>query len=101
MSLHGRAEELERTDALLVTAHSHSAILVLRGPAGIGKSALLEAARSRAARMRVLSCRGTEAEARLPFAGLQQLLRPVLGVDDAIPPVQARALPCALGVEEI
>ena len=55
--------------------------LVVRGEAGIGKSALLAAAAGLAADSgaRVLSATGIQAEARLPFAGLHQLLRPVLG----------------------
>jgi hypothetical protein len=46
--------------------------------AGIGKSALLEYATRRAEGMRVLSGSGIEAESELPFAGLHQLLWPVL-----------------------
>jgi DNA-binding CsgD family transcriptional regulator len=100
-TLHGRYEELDRIADLLrgVSRESRSAVLVIRGQAGIGKSALLDAVRGRAVGMQVLACRGIESETRLPFAGLHQLLRPVLGRDDAIPPVQARALRCALGLE--
>jgi DNA-binding CsgD family transcriptional regulator len=99
-ALHGRLNELGRLDALLGAARrSHGAVLVLRGPAGIGKSALLEEARAMAADMQVLSCHGTESEARLPFAALHQLLRPVLDHAAAIPAIQSRALRCALGLE--
>jgi predicted ATPase len=54
--------------------------LVVRGEAGIGKSALLAAVtgQARDAGARVLSAVGVQSEARLPFAGLHQLLRPVL-----------------------
>jgi DNA-binding CsgD family transcriptional regulator len=99
-TLHGRQHELARIDELLRAARdSRSAVLVLRGPAGIGKSALLEAARARAAGMRVLACHGTESEASLPYAALHQLLRPVLDRAASIPNLQARALRCALGLE--
>jgi predicted ATP-dependent serine protease len=99
-ALHGRRDELERIDGLVRDARrSQSAVLLLRGPAGIGKSALLEEARLSAADMQVLACHGTEAETRLPYAALHQLLRPVLDRAEAIPDIQARALRCALGLE--
>jgi DNA-binding CsgD family transcriptional regulator len=99
-TLHGRRDELHRVDALLHgVRHSQSAVLVLRGPAGIGKSALLREARVRAADLQVLACHGTEAEIRLPYAALHQLLRPVLDRADVVPDIQARALRCALGLE--
>jgi DNA-binding CsgD family transcriptional regulator len=99
-TLHGRLDELGRIDELLGDARrSHSAVLVLRGPAGIGKSALLGEARARAADMQVLACHGTESEACLPFSSLHQLLRPVLDHAEAIPAIQSRALRCALGLE--
>ena len=90
-ALHGRRDELERIGHLLRGARrSQSAVLVLRGPAGVGKSALLDEARAHAADMQVLTCRGTESEARLPFAALHQLLRPVLDRGDASPPAGPR-----------
>jgi DNA-binding CsgD family transcriptional regulator len=99
-TLHGRRKELDHIDDLLRAAReSHSAVLVVRGPAGIGKTALLDEARARAGGMQVLVCRGTELEKRLPFAALHQLLRPVLDRIDAIPTIQAQALRCALGLE--
>jgi predicted ATPase len=99
-TLHGRRKELDHIDDLLRAAReSHSAVLVVRGPAGIGKTALLDEARARAGGMQVLVCRGTELEKRLPFAALHQLLRPVLDRIDAIPTIQAQAPRCALGLE--
>jgi DNA-binding CsgD family transcriptional regulator len=99
-TLHGRRAELDRIALLLRACRTaRSEVLLLRGQAGIGKSALLEEARRGAADLQVLSCRGTESETELPFAALHQLVRPVLGHIDAIPPVQARALRCALGIE--
>lgn len=99
-TLHGRRDELDRLHDLLQGARrSRSAVLVLRGPAGIGKSALLAQAGAAAAEMHVLACHGTESETRLPYAALHQLLRPVLDRADSIPDLQARALRCALGLE--
>ena len=77
-----------------------SGALVLRGEAGIGKSALLEDARERAGDMQVLAARGVESEAELPFAGLHQLLRPALGHVERLPQPQAAAIRSALGLEE-
>jgi DNA-binding CsgD family transcriptional regulator len=98
--LFGRQLESERIEALLEGARaSRSGVLVLVGEAGIGKSALFDDACRRAGGMQVLRCRGIESEARLPFAALHQLLRPVLDHAQAIPPVQAHALRAALGME--
>jgi hypothetical protein len=72
--------------------------LVVRGEPGIGKSALLEYARQRAAPMAVLSATGVEAESDLAFAGLHELLRPVLGHLGEVPDIQSRALAGALGL---
>ena len=50
--------------------------------------------------MHILTARGVESEAELPFAGLHQLLRPALGHVERLPPPQAAALRSALGLEE-
>jgi DNA-binding CsgD family transcriptional regulator len=100
VELVGRARELEQITSLLNAANDRrSGVLVLRGQAGVGKSALLQAAAALAGDMQVLVCRGIESEARLPFAGLHQLLRPLLDDLDLLPGPQARALGCALGIE--
>jgi DNA-binding CsgD family transcriptional regulator len=75
-------------------------VLILRGPAGAGKSALLRDAVERADGMQVLQARGVESEAELAFATLHQLLRPVLGQVDALPHPQAKALRAAFGLEQ-
>jgi DNA-binding CsgD family transcriptional regulator len=99
--LYGRDAERARIGELLTAARdSRSGAVVLRGEAGIGKSALLEDAREQAADMHVLSARGVESESELPFAALHQLLRPALGTLDALPPPQAAALRGALGLGE-
>jgi DNA-binding CsgD family transcriptional regulator len=97
--LYGRDAERSRVGRLLEDAReSRSGVLILRGEPGVGKSALLEEARAQAADMRVLGSRGVESEARLPFAGLHQLLRPVLDRADELPDAQAGALRGALGL---
>src|SRR5215216_482215 len=99
LALYGRDAELARIDSLLHGAcGSLSGALVMRGAAGTGKSALLGAARERAGDMWVLSSCGVESEAELPFAGLHQLLRPILSRIGALPDIQARALRGALGL---
>ena len=99
--LYGREAERSRIGEVLDGAReSRSAVLVLRGEAGAGKSALLDDARARADGMRVLRGRGIESEAQLPYAGLHQLLRPILGAAGDLPAPQARALRGALGLED-
>jgi DNA-binding CsgD family transcriptional regulator len=97
--VHGRESELARIDAALTAAHDgRGGALLIRGPAGTGTSTLLQAAGDRAGAMRVLACRGSESETGLPFAGLHALLRPVMGAVASLPPTQAAALRCALGL---
>jgi pimeloyl-ACP methyl ester carboxylesterase/tetratricopeptide (TPR) repeat protein len=99
--LYGRDRERDEIRAVLDGARiSRSAALVVRGEAGIGKTALLQDARDRATDMHVLAVRGVQSEAELPFAGLHQLLRPALNLIDQIPVPQARALSGALGLGE-
>jgi hypothetical protein len=95
----GREPERAAIDALLEDAHAGTGgALVVRGEPGIGKSALLDYARQRAAPMAVLSATGVEAESDLAFAGLHELLRPVLGYLGELPDIQSRALAGALGL---
>ena len=99
VQLYGREPECAAIDRLLQEARrSRSGALVLRAEAGVGKSALLDYARSRGADMRILQTAGVEPEIELPFAALHQLLRPALPDIDRIPQVQAAALRGALGI---
>lgn len=95
----GRDEEQRTLDALLAGARvGRSAVLVLSGDAGIGKSSLLAHATQRAEGFRVLTGVGTAAERDLPFAGLARVLQPLMaGVDD-LPEPQAHALGVALAM---
>jgi DNA-binding CsgD family transcriptional regulator len=74
--------------------------LLLLGEPGIGKSALLEYARHHADGLLVLSATGVEAEAGLGYGMLQELLAPVMYLDDELPRPQADALATALGRRE-
>jgi DNA-binding CsgD family transcriptional regulator len=99
--LYGRDAERAEIGGLLEAARaSKGGVLVLRGEPGIGKTALLEDARDRAADMYVLAARGVESESELPFAALDQLIRPVLRHLEQLPAPQAAALRGALGLEE-
>src|SRR5918999_4544588 len=97
--LYGRDPERSRIGELLEGARaSRSAVLVISGEPGVGKSALLEDARDQAGDMVVLGGAGVESEAQLPFAALHQLLRPVLSHVEDLPQPQAAALDGALGL---
>jgi hypothetical protein len=97
--LRDRIDERERLDRLLRDARSgESAVLVIRGEAGVGKSALLRYATRQASGFRVAQIHGVESEMELPFAGLHQLCAPMLARLDALPPPQQRALGVALGL---
>jgi DNA-binding CsgD family transcriptional regulator len=99
--LYGRGEQLAAIDRLLDGMRSGQAgALVLRGEAGIGKTALLDAAEDRAEGARLLRVAGVESEAELPFAALHALLRPALEEISALPERQAAALRSALGMAE-
>ena len=99
-SLHGRTVEQERLLGLLGDARDgRSGAAVVVGEPGAGKSALLELVRSAAAGMVVLEAKGVESEARLPFAALHQLLRPVFGLLERLPPPQASALRAAFALK--
>ena len=97
----GRDDERAAIGALLDGARaSKSGAIVVRGEPGIGKTALLVDAREHASDMHVLSGRGVESESELPFAALDQLLRPALEHLGKLPAPQARALRSALGLED-
>src|SRR5579859_4461108 len=96
----GRDAGLARLRALVDPVPLSSQVLLVTGEAGMGKTVLLAdvAGRARLAGMRVLSVTGRESESRLAFAGLHQLLRPVLSAAARLPGRQARALLGALGL---
>jgi DNA-binding CsgD family transcriptional regulator len=98
----GREQEQSVLDALVDGIEQRGGALVVRGDAGIGKSALLAAARERALHrgITVVSTTGALSEAQLAFAGLHQLLLPLLDGLDLLPDPQRRALETAFGIAE-
>ncbi|MFG3092886.1 AAA family ATPase [Streptomyces antibioticus] len=97
--LRGRRSECEVLDRLVSRVEAgRSATLVLRGEAGIGKSALLDYLAERVAGRGVARAAGAESEMELPFAGLHQLCAPFLGSLESLPAPQAQALATAFGV---
>src|SRR5262245_2960639 len=116
--LHGRATEQAIIDRLLARARAgRSGVLVIRGEAGIGKTALLDYAAGAAASVdavsdatpgdvvppgtagiRVLRAAGVQSEAELPFAGLHLLLGSTLERRFALPKPQRDALDSAFGL---
>src|ERR1700733_2507078 len=96
----GREAALARLRALVEPVLRASQVLLVTGEAGMGKTALLADAAGRAgsAGIRVLRVTGRESEAKLAFAGLHQLLRPVLSGAADLPDRQAQALLSALGL---
>jgi hypothetical protein len=101
-SLVGRAEELSRLRELVAPPYLESRTLLLLGDPGMGKTVLLaEAAReARLAGAYVLTVAGRESEQDLAFAGLHQLLRPVLDRVAGLPVRQAEALRGAFGLSD-
>jgi DNA-binding CsgD family transcriptional regulator len=98
----GREDELAQLYDLIDAIDRRGGTLVVRGEAGIGKSALLAAARERAQwrGAAVVSTTGALSEAQLAFAGLHQLLLPLLGGLDLLPDPQRRVLETAFGIVE-
>ena len=77
-----------------------SRVLVLRGEAGVGKTALLEYLQGRASGCRIARAAGVESEMELPFAGLHQLCAPMLHRLGRLPGPQGNALGAAFGLRE-
>src|SRR3954467_8666296 len=95
----GRKDERARLKALLDAARGgRSGTLLLQGPPGIGKTALLRDTIEQAEDFLVLKVRGMETESDIPFAGLAELVMPLVPHLDGIPSVQAAALRGALAL---
>jgi DNA-binding CsgD family transcriptional regulator len=93
-----RAEELAVIDQLLSHARNGtSGAIVIKGEAGIGKSALLDHAAHLVSDMRVLRISGMESEAEIAFGALHLLLHTELELIESLPDLQAAALRAALG----
>jgi DNA-binding CsgD family transcriptional regulator len=98
----GRDSEIAAVELLLARIADGGGSLLVLGDPGIGKSALTAVASRRAAGrgMRVLACAGVPGEAHHSFAGLHQLLRPVLAEAGGLPRGQRDALLTALGISD-
>src|SRR6266849_4013490 len=96
----GRDAEMAQLDKALAEAAEHGGALFVTGAAGIGKTSLLNVAATdaRSRDYKVLAITGLESEADLPYAGLHQLLQPVLPSAGALPGPQKNALLTALGM---
>ena len=97
--LRGRAGECARLDELLrAVRRGESGALVLRGEAGLGKTALLDYAVRQSEGCTVVRAVGVESEMQLPFASLHQLCLPLLESLEQLPPQQCDALRTAFGL---
>src|SRR6185437_5117820 len=98
--LRGRHDECDTLSRLVTAVHSgRSQVLVLRGEAGIGKTALLEFLVDRAQSGRVGRAVSVESELELAYAGLHQLCSPYLDRMDRLPVPQQAALGTAFGLQ--
>src|SRR5689334_1741747 len=97
--LFGRTDELEILGRLIANVRSgQSAVLVVRGEPGIGKTELVRQLIAEASGFRVARVSGVESEMELPFAGLHQLCAPMLGRLGSLPEPQRRGLSVAFGL---
>jgi AAA ATPase domain len=95
----GRQSERAALDLLVRAVRTgESQALVVRGEAGVGKSALLEYVAERAAGCRILRAIGVEAEMELAYAGLHQLSAPLFDRLESLPAPQRDALATAFGL---
>ncbi len=96
----GRRREREVLERLAAdAAGGTSQVLVIRGDAGVGKSALLAHLAGQLAGWRVVTVAGVESEMELAYSGLHQLCHPLLGHLDALPGPQAAALATVFGLD--
>jgi len=97
--LRGRRSECQALDRLLEAVRAgRSGVLVVRGEAGIGKTALLEYAIESASDLRIVRAVGVESEMELAFAGLHQLCAPMLDRFERLPGPQRDALATTFGL---
>ncbi|HEX3814985.1 MAG TPA: AAA family ATPase [Mycobacteriales bacterium] len=95
----GRTDERQSlADLLLRARDGHGGVVVVRGEAGIGKSALLEDLADKAQDCRICRVVGVESEMELAYAGLQQLCAPVIGSLADLPTFHRNALETVFGL---
>ena len=94
-----RGAECARLDELVAAARvGTSGALIVRGAAGIGKTALLDYLLANAAGCRIVQARSVESEMELAFSGLHQLFAPLLDHLDRLPDPQGDAIATAFGL---
>jgi DNA-binding CsgD family transcriptional regulator len=99
LGLRGRRTELAALDRLLAEVRAgQSRMLVLRGEAGVGKTALLDYLQEQASGFHVARAVGVESEMELAFAGLHQLCTSMLGNLSGLPGPQRDALSTVFGL---
>jgi DNA-binding CsgD family transcriptional regulator len=99
--LQGRRAETEALDRLILNARAGTGgVVVLRGEAGVGKTALLDHVLAHASGCRVVRAAGVESEMELAFAGLHQLCAPFLDRLDRLPAPQHHALGIVFGLRD-
>jgi DNA-binding CsgD family transcriptional regulator len=97
----GREDEQRvLTDVLSSIRAGHSAVTVVRGEPGIGKTALLDWIAGAAAGIRVIRATGVQKEMDFSFGALHQILSPLLDHLGSLPPPQRRALQVVLALDE-
>src|SRR3954469_12168056 len=97
-ALIGRTAECARLEQEIQKARGgHAAVLVLRGSQGLGKTALLDHAVSRASGFRIIRTRAVDSETQLSYAALQVLCAQLLDDVGQLPSVQRDALATAMG----
>jgi DNA-binding NarL/FixJ family response regulator len=95
----GRDREREIVDRLLANVRGgQSGVLVIRGDAGIGKTALMDHCVDQASGYHVTQIGGVESEMELAYAGVHQLCAPLFDRLDDLPVPQRQALSVALGL---
>jgi predicted ATP-dependent serine protease len=101
LTLRDRRGECAALDALLEGARAgRSGVLMLRGDAGVGKTALLEYASAAASDLEVVRAVGVESERELAFAALHQLCTPILDRRERLPGPQRDALAITFGLAD-
>ncbi len=98
--LHGRSSECQALDRLVESVRAgQSQVLVIRGEAGVGKTALLHYLLEGASGCQVARVVGAESEMKLTFAGLHQLCAPFLDRLERLPGPQGDSLRTAFGLK--
>jgi DNA-binding CsgD family transcriptional regulator len=98
-TLRGRSEETAVLDGLIAAVRAgESRTLVVRGEAGIGKTALLDYVIEAGSDLRVMRATGVQSEMELAYAAVHQLCTPILDRLVGLPGPQRDALEIVFGL---